>query len=156
QTCFTLLGGISLYLALAGQPSCGCFGKLALNPWYTFGLDVAAVAALWYWRPRASSVRASPGDSPARLLRPVLYLASGVTLILAGCFAALWLAFPSLSAALLFLRGESLTIEPKVVEVGTGVRGEVRDFSLEIRNYTDHPICLMGGRVGCRCITTEG
>jgi hypothetical protein len=156
QVGFILLAGVSLYLALAGKPSCGCFGKLTISPWYTFGLDVAAVAALWYWRPTASSLSTSLGDSPNRLLRPSLYLVSGVTFILVGCFTVFWLAFPSPSAALAFLRGESLTVEPSVVDVGSGLRGEERDFSFEIQNYTNHPICLMGGTVGCRCITTGG
>lgn len=48
---FAALAGVSVYLALAGQPSCGCFGKLAVSPWYSFGLDMLAVAALVFFRP---------------------------------------------------------------------------------------------------------
>lgn len=49
---FSLLAGVSFYLAILGKPSCGCFGKVAVNPWYTWAGDLIALAALWYWRPQ--------------------------------------------------------------------------------------------------------
>ena len=49
--CFTCFAGVSLFKALLGEASCGCFGRIPVNPWYTFVLDTAAVAALSYWRP---------------------------------------------------------------------------------------------------------
>ena len=44
--CFTFFAGVSLYKALSGEASCGCFGKVDVNPWYTLILDVGVVAAL--------------------------------------------------------------------------------------------------------------
>lgn len=44
--CFGCFAAVSLSQALAGDASCGCFGKLPIDPWYTFALDVAAVMAL--------------------------------------------------------------------------------------------------------------
>jgi hypothetical protein len=152
---FSLLAGVSLYLGLIGQPSCGCFGKVAINPWYTFALDVVAVTALWHWRPRPASLPMWLGDFSAHSLRPSLYLASGVTVMLAAGFAALCWLDPSLSAAFAFLRGESLTVEPSILDIGSGARGEVRDFPIEVRNHTERRICILGGRVGCSCIETE-
>lgn len=49
--CFAAFALTSLIKALAGEASCGCFGRVPVNPWYTFGLDMAAVVALLYWRP---------------------------------------------------------------------------------------------------------
>lgn len=43
---FLGLAFVSLHLALTGHPSCGCFGKWMVSPWYSFGLDLLAVAAL--------------------------------------------------------------------------------------------------------------
>lgn len=43
---FMGFAGYSLYLGLSGAASCGCFGPLQINPWWTFGLDVAIVAGL--------------------------------------------------------------------------------------------------------------
>src|SRR5262245_14232769 len=50
---FGLLAGVSLYQALTGQRDCGCFGRVAVSPWLTFVLDLAAATALLAWRPRA-------------------------------------------------------------------------------------------------------
>lgn len=36
---FALMAGVSLWLAAQGQNSCGCFGRVAVHPWATFGLD---------------------------------------------------------------------------------------------------------------------
>jgi len=41
--CFGLFAGVSLYKALSGHASCGCFGRVPVNPWYTATLDVAMV-----------------------------------------------------------------------------------------------------------------
>jgi len=49
--CFGLFAAVSLYKALSGTASCGCFGRVAVNPWYTFTLDTVAVLALLRWRP---------------------------------------------------------------------------------------------------------
>jgi hypothetical protein len=49
---FSALAGVSLYLGVDGQPSCGCFGPtLPVQPWYIAALDSCAVAALLFWRP---------------------------------------------------------------------------------------------------------
>jgi hypothetical protein len=43
---FGAFAGYSLYLAIGGAASCGCFGSLRVNPWWTFGLDIAVVVGL--------------------------------------------------------------------------------------------------------------
>jgi hypothetical protein len=42
---------LSLSGALAGEESCGCFGRVAIDPRWTAALDLAAILALWRWRP---------------------------------------------------------------------------------------------------------
>lgn len=49
--CFGLFAAVSLYKAVSGAASCGCFGRVEVNPWYTFTLDTAAVLALLRWQP---------------------------------------------------------------------------------------------------------
>jgi hypothetical protein len=120
-----------------------------------FGVDVTAVAALCYWCPKAFTGQQSLGNSLAGLLRPGLCLVAGVAVILLGFFLALWVTSPSLAAALTFLRGEALEVEPSVVDLGRGPQGETRDFSVIIRNPTDRPITVLGGEFSCRCMTTE-
>jgi hypothetical protein len=43
---FTGFAAYSLYLAISGRTSCGCFGPIYVNPWWTFGLDVAVTLGL--------------------------------------------------------------------------------------------------------------
>jgi hypothetical protein len=49
--CFALFFCVSLYKALSGHASCGCFGQVPVNPWYTVMLDLTIVFALFHWRP---------------------------------------------------------------------------------------------------------
>ena len=48
--CFGLFCGVTLYKALTGASSCGCFGTIQLNPWITLlAIDVPAVLMLlWF------------------------------------------------------------------------------------------------------------
>jgi hypothetical protein len=51
--CFALFCGVTLYKALTGAASCGCFGTVHVNPWITlFAVDLPAVIALSLFRPR--------------------------------------------------------------------------------------------------------
>jgi len=51
--CFGAFAAVSACKALAGEPSCGCFGRVAVNPWYTFALDCVALGLLAAFRPRS-------------------------------------------------------------------------------------------------------
>jgi hypothetical protein len=62
--CFSAFACVSLYKALSGEASCGCFGRVPVNPWYTVVLDVTAVAALLCSRAVADAV-----NSPRPLVR---------------------------------------------------------------------------------------
>lgn len=44
---FGLFAALSLLKGLKGAGSCGCFGRVAVNPWITFGVDLAALPAAW-------------------------------------------------------------------------------------------------------------
>jgi hypothetical protein len=48
---FIILTCISLYSALIGQQSCGCFGRVPMNPWFMVVLDLGCVIALAFFRP---------------------------------------------------------------------------------------------------------
>jgi hypothetical protein len=51
-TCFSLFTCVSFYKALSGHATCGCFGRVQVNPWYTTTLDLTVVLSLLRWRPR--------------------------------------------------------------------------------------------------------
>lgn len=151
---FSLLASVSFVLGVIGVPSCGCFGKLRINPWLTFAFDVVALGALWRWRPEPLLFWTYARNSLTGLLRPSVQVASGVLIVLGVGFASLYMIDPSPSAAVAFLRGESLTIEPAVSDVGTGELDEERDFQITVQNHTDRAIRLIGGTVSCWCVAT--
>lgn len=150
---FTLMAGVSLYLALAGWTSCGCFGPLRVNPWYSFVGDLAALAALWKWGPRTASFRGLLARSGLRF-HPGTCCAVGLILVTAIGLLALP-GDSSLGVALARLRGESLVIDPPVSDVGEGVYGEQREFEIEVRNYSDRPVRILGGTADCDCVATR-
>ena len=49
--CFSAFTCVSLYKALSGYATCGCFGTVPVNPWYTSTLDLAFVVSLVICRP---------------------------------------------------------------------------------------------------------
>lgn len=49
---FALFAAVSLYKALTGHASCGCFGRVEVNPWWTFLLDAAIALSLLRWHLR--------------------------------------------------------------------------------------------------------
>lgn len=51
--CFALFAAVSLFKALSGAASCGCFGKVAVSPWLTLALDIFAAVVLLLVRFRA-------------------------------------------------------------------------------------------------------
>ena len=50
--CFGAFAGASLISALRGKTSCGCFGVIEVNPWWTFLLDLVVVGLLAIRRSR--------------------------------------------------------------------------------------------------------
>jgi hypothetical protein len=50
--CFSLFCCVTLYKALTGAASCGCFGRVHVNPWTTLcAIDLPSVVALALFRP---------------------------------------------------------------------------------------------------------
>lgn len=80
--CFTVFCCVTLYKALAGYGSCGCFGKVHINPWTTLlAIDLPAVVLLSVFRPKELSMRVI--GRPIELLKPFpsIPLLAGVTVI---------------------------------------------------------------------------
>ncbi|MCY2927556.1 MAG: hypothetical protein NT031_19375, partial [Planctomycetota bacterium] len=82
-TCFAVFTGVTLTKGLHGEASCGCFGKVEVNPWYTFVLDVAAVLALAIFRPNLRRVARVPHYRIRMGLGLAVVIAAGLPLGLA-------------------------------------------------------------------------
>jgi hypothetical protein len=53
--CFAVFAVVSFYKWLSGETSCGCFGRLRVRPWRTFGLDLGILFSLLLWKPARTS-----------------------------------------------------------------------------------------------------
>ena len=147
---FCGLAGTSLYLGVVGQPTCGCFGeKLPVSPWYAFGLDVTAVATLALFQP-PQVWRIGWAD-----LRQLLLTAAGAGGIVAVLIGGLTWAYGSPGEALVRLRGEAVTVDPPVSDVGDVQAGEVRSVPIRLVNHTDHPVRVYGGTADCSCVVWD-
>lgn len=85
-TCFAVFACVSVYKALSGETSCGCFGRFAVNPWYTLVLDVCAVAALARWRPKRVDEQMAVRWSPRFAVIVVVWVAVAIpaAVVMAG------------------------------------------------------------------------
>lgn len=152
---FLMVAGVSLYLGLMGQSSCGCFGRIRVSPWSAFALAVACLAALGLCRP---SFRRGQGDNTAdsHRLREALTIIGGVGAILAMCLGGILLAGGSRPGDLLArVRGDWITVEPPVTDMGSGERGQKCRFTVRLHNHTDRTITIVGGTTNCSCIATD-
>lgn len=107
--CFGLFCNVTLYKALTGAASCGCFGRIHVDPWVTLlAIDVPAVCLLLLFPIRKSS------DASIRVTRvawrPVVYT---VLLLIAGVGIT--------TTALVLHEPARVTAEFEVLEPGTWV-----------------------------------
>lgn len=144
---FVAFAGVSGYLGWIGVASCGCFGAIQANPWWAFGVDVAAVALLAVSRPTAEV-------GAPHFLRTACAWAGGVALACGLLALAGSLFFGSVEAAVAKLRGESLSVT-SYVDFGSGKPGQTLEATATVTNYTDAPVRLIGGTSDCTCATVE-
>ncbi len=147
---FGVMAGTSLYLALSGQSSCGCFGQVPVSPWLTFAIDLAAVGALVIFRPTPAG-NPSTAAGAQRLLKSVARAAALLALLAGGSL----LAFDDPLEALARLRGDLIAVQPPLSDAGEGVLGSERTFQVRLVNHADRPVRILGGTTTCSCVATE-
>lgn len=144
---------ISGYHGWIGQATCGCFGVIKASPWHAFAVDVTALVSLAVGRPNVGPIRNIPRSELVRS-RGAYLLAGSIVLLTALTALAAWV-YHSPAAALARLRGEALTVTPSYVDFGQGEAGQVLEATVEVRNWTDNPIRLIGGTSDCSCVVTD-
>jgi hypothetical protein len=122
-----------------------------ISPQLAFGIDVATLGALTLVRPPRYRADLIP-RAPLHWVAKTALGAAALFFVIAGVFL---LAFDNPAQALARLRGEAITVEPEVRQVGDGIAGQGRAISLEVINHTDTPICVIGGSTSCSCMTAE-
>jgi hypothetical protein len=152
---FTLFGLVSCRQGWVGETSCGCFGRLSVSPWHAFGLDVLILAALLIARPDLRSLLAMPRQRLARGLRSAVWVVAGLALIGGVLVGLAYVSFGSVPAAIAYFRGERISVEPYVVDVGEGSAGELREVFVTLTNWTNKPVQLFGGTADCSCTVLQ-
>jgi methylamine utilization protein MauE/uncharacterized protein DUF1573 len=148
---FMAFACVSFYLGWIGEASCGCFGAAQISPtvspWVMFGVDVALVLLL-------SVVRPPLGSSPIPIRRAfrIGLLAAGIIAVCVGICS--W-KFGSFEAALAYLNGRQMTVDPSMLDIGAQKGGEKISARLALVNRSDREIRVVGGTDDCGCITTE-
>ncbi len=150
---FLVFACFNFWQGWIGQGSCGCFGRIHINPWATFGMDVTVLGFL-----AAASRREVSTQSVALLPNAVraVSLGAGGVIAALSVFAAIGtVAFGSPAAALAYLRGERLSLEPALLDVGEGNFGERKQLVIHVRNWTEKPVRILGGTSDCSCVVTR-
>jgi len=152
---FLVVAGVSLYLGLMGQSSCGCFGRIHVSPWSAFALDVACLAALGLCQPSLHRGQRENAAASGRW-REAITIAGGAGVILAVCVGGILLAGGSHPGDFLArLRGERISVEPPVTDMGSDAAGHFHRFTVRLHNHTDHAITIIGGTDNCSCKATD-
>lgn len=89
---FSFFTCVTLYKALTGEASCGCFGRVEINPWYTLIFDSIVVGLLLWFRPAGVFREAWRVMLSVRFLRSESGAASLITARTLG-IGAIWLIF---------------------------------------------------------------
>lgn len=152
---FLTFTGISGYLGWIGQAHCGCFGTIEASPWVACAVDGAVLVALAFGRPTSRSPGVSSLHELAGMSSGVVKLVAGTLLVLGVLVGAATWVCGSPEAALAWLRGDAVTVVPGYVEMGEGKRGQDLEASVEVRNWTDQPVRLIGGTSDCSCVVTR-
>jgi hypothetical protein len=152
---FACFAGTSFYLGWVGQASCGCLGAVPLNPWYAFAADVVVLSALGLGRPDFNSVWQKPGTFLIGAARTLASGALGVAGLFGLLVLAAWLAFGSPRAALAYFRGEVVSVTPRVLDLGRVPAGSDHRVTLELTNWSDQPVRVIGGTSDCSCYANE-
>ncbi len=147
---FAVFSAVSAYLGWIGVASCGCFGTIQASPWWAFGVDVAALAALVVSYPDSRAVGGAPNDAEwSHGFAGVLVGACLIFAVLSGITT--WV-YGSPTVALARLRGEPYHV-PGYVDFGTARTGTSIEREIPIANLTDRPMRLVGGTSDCSCMT---
>ena len=119
--CWAALGTFGVFAlaaaarGIAGEASCGCFGRVSVSPWLTLVIDVSAIVALcgcdlrWVRRGSASSTSVIPATGGQWLAEPQRAGLSGAF----AWFVAVWLA-AAISLGVIAVRGAASERLPSI------------------------------------------
>jgi hypothetical protein len=148
---FAIVSLVAAKQVFERQASCGCFGALDVNPAYTLMLDLVlfAVLVIAWFRTRHDTAKDA---AYSEIIRTIAVSTSMllVVLTLPGLVGAV-----DYTSVLRTLRGEYLSICPRVVDLGSIAPGEKLVSLVEVWNHGDTTIRIVGGTASCGCMVHE-
>jgi hypothetical protein len=66
-----------------------------------------------------------------------------------------WAPIQLLAAAAAYFRGERVAVSPRLVDLGAAAAGDIREVTVDVHNWTEGPIRLIGGTADCSCTVLE-
>lgn len=146
-----VLLGLSVAMGVAGQASCGCFGEYSVSPWWTAALDAGLILGLLLVHPpfRAPLL-------PARVARNVGKFAVVTSVMFVFVTDVFITTEGGPLSAFARLRGEELLVVPRIVDLGHGLNGDRKEFSVTVHNVGSRPLTILAGQRSCTCTTLTG
>lgn len=148
---FGAFAAVSGYFGWVGVASCGCLGAVQTNPWWMFGVDVAAVVLLAVSRPKVDlQTRATTR------LETVIATALGGMFVTTFVLAVLAsLLYPSVAVALATVRGEQVAVSPNQLNFGECRVGETHRAQFVVTNVSNQPRTILGHKLDCNCAVID-
>ncbi|MBI2804594.1 MAG: hypothetical protein HYX68_06370 [Planctomycetes bacterium] len=109
------------------------------------------LALLMVGRPDLTALRASPRASLAANAYPGACGLGSVTHLTLLLALLPTLGYGPVEQIIANLRGQRVTIQPNLAEVEPGASGEQREITVDVANWTDEPVRLIGGTADCSC-----
>jgi hypothetical protein len=146
---FIAFACISGYQAWIGKASCGCFGKLSVHPWIALALDVLVLTLLAFAKPTRAEFHEDWQVCRANFARRALAAAIFTSVTLASLFnIGLW-RFGSIESAIAEMRGEPVSVDPFLSDIGQCRQLEEKEFTIRIVNHLERPIRIVGRQPDC-------
>ncbi|GHT39060.1 hypothetical protein FACS189427_13290 [Planctomycetales bacterium] len=145
---FSIFALVSLYKAISGEISCGCFGNVEVNPWITAGVDLAVIGCLLVFCPRKrlSMTVDIPSTNHSESYWLVCTLLMTVVLILVITIQ-IYLFFGSFLGL-----GRFMTVQEVTFVIDKSFHSpEGNTVQIVVENKTPNPITLVGARTDCKC-----
>ncbi|MCS6977357.1 MAG: DUF1573 domain-containing protein [Gemmatales bacterium] len=144
---FALLAAASLFMALEGRSHCGCFGRVEINPWWTFGLDVLCFVGLVVFGRRTGRMAC---DSASTLNAKQRVFSGKMMAWAALCLAVVGLGLQFVASSLIASLNPVVPELP-VVDLGIVPAYSTRLHEVRFRNTASRPVEILQVCVTCRC-----
>jgi len=142
---FCALAAASVVLVVNGEPSCGCFGRVTLDPRATLALDLLIIAVL-------AGMRRTPRDNT---LAAFVRKQAVVFAWMWGGLAVLAVSFVVANGGVVptwgVLLGDVVSIDPPVTDLGGASAGTKTTFPVTLHNRLARSVRVVGATVDCSC-----